>query len=121
MIPYSFGVLSVQTTQGDGNTVLRQVSVQTVLIGGAHGFPGEGGRSKLSPRWKVQTPSDPAPGVPFTSLPLFLSRWLLWVFITAQGLSLVAASGVYSTLVCGLLGAMASPVEEHRLKGCWLH
>ena len=106
MIPYSFGVLSMQTIQGDGNRVLRQVSVQTVLTGGAHGFPDEGGRSKLSPRWKVRTSSDPAPCVPFTSLPLFLSLWLLWVFISEQELSLVAASGVYSLLVCGLPGAM---------------
>lgn len=121
MIPYSFGVLSMKTIQGDGNPVLRQVSVQTALTGGAHGFPDEGGRSKLSPRWKVWTSPDPAPCVPFTSLPLFNSLWLLWVFITVQELSLVAASGVYPRLVCGLPGAMASLIQEHRLKGRWLH
>ena len=42
----------------------------------------------------------------------FFFFWLLWVFIAAHGLSLVAESGGYSlVVVCGLLIAVASPVE----------
>ena len=41
--------------------------------------------------------------------------WLHWVFIAAHGLSVVAASRGYSVVVCGLLIAMASLVEEHQL------
>ena len=38
--------------------------------------------------------------------------WLLWVFVVARGLSLVAESGGYSlVVVCGLLTAVASSVE----------
>ena len=38
--------------------------------------------------------------------------WLLWVFVVGRGLSLVAESGGYSlVVVCGLLIAVASPVE----------
>ena len=50
--------------------------------------------------------------VGFVFLFLFLFFWLLWVFIAAHGLSLVAESGGYSlVVVCGLLIAVASPVE----------
>ena len=46
---------------------------------------------------------------------LFIYFWLCWVFIIAQGLSLVAASGDYSVvMVHGLLIAVASLVSEHR-------
>ena len=42
--------------------------------------------------------------------------WLHWVFIAARRLSLVAASGGYSSLRgCGFLIAVASLVAEHRL------
>ena len=45
-----------------------------------------------------------------------LRRWLCWVFIDAQGLSLVVVSGGYSLVaVCGLLIVMASLVAEHAL------
>ena len=43
--------------------------------------------------------------------------WLHWVFVAAQGLSLVELSGGYSlAVVCGLLTAVASFVEEHGLQ-----
>ena len=46
---------------------------------------------------------------------LRLYFWLCWVFIIAQGLSLVAATGGYSLVVVhGLLIAVASLVLEHR-------
>ena len=51
--------------------------------------------------------------------------WLCWVFV-ACGLSLVTASGSYSPLkllsveACGLLAAVASPVD-HRLSVHRLH
>ena len=38
------------------------------------------------------------------------------VFFAAHGLSLVAESGGYSGVVCGLLTLMASFFEEHRLQ-----
>ena len=45
-----------------------------------------------------------------------LSFWLLWVFVVAGGLSLVAESGAYSLVaVHGLLTAAASLVAEHGL------
>ena len=47
---------------------------------------------------------------------LFIYFWLHWVFIAACGLSLVAASGGYSSLRCGgVLIAVASLVAELRL------
>ena len=52
---------------------------------------------------------------------LFIYFWLHWVFVAARGLSLVAASGGYSSLrllfiaVRGLLIAVASLVVEHGL------
>ena len=47
---------------------------------------------------------------------LLLNFWLLWVFVAAHGLSLVAASGAYSLAVVGrLLLVVASLVAEHRL------
>ena len=46
---------------------------------------------------------------------LFMYFWLHWAFVAAHELSLVAASGGYSSLL-GLLTAMASLVaEQHRL------
>lgn len=99
--------------------ILRQVSVQTILIGGAHGFPDKGGRSKLPPRRKVQHLLT-QPHVFYSHPFLFLSLWLLWVFIAVQRISLVAASGVHSLLCVGF-GAMASLVEEHKVKRHWLH
>ena len=46
----------------------------------------------------------------------FFVFWLHWVFIAVRGLSLVAASGGYSSLRCaGLLIAVASLVVEHGL------
>ena len=47
---------------------------------------------------------------------LFIDFWLHWVFVAARGLSLVVASGGYSSVaVRGLLIAVASLVEEHGL------
>ena len=46
----------------------------------------------------------------------FLFFWLRWLFVAAHGLSLVAASGGYSsTAVRRLLIAVASLVAEHGL------
>ena len=45
---------------------------------------------------------------------LLLYFWLCWVFVAACRLSLVVASGGYSSLQCaGLLTAVASLVAEH--------
>ena len=55
---------------------------------------------------------------------LFIYFWLHWVFIAACGLSRVAASGGYFSLLCsgfslqGLLIVVASLVVEH---GLWAH
>ena len=46
---------------------------------------------------------------------LFIYFWLLWVFVAACRLSLVAASEGYSSLQHGLLIAVASLVAEHGL------
>ena len=46
---------------------------------------------------------------------LFLFFWLCWVFIAPCRLSLVAASGGYSSLQRGLLIAVTSLVAEHGL------
>lgn len=43
-----------------------------------------------------------------------------WVFIAAQGLSLVAVSGGLFLVVHGLHIAVISPVAEHRLWACGL-
>ena len=49
-------------------------------------------------------------------LNLFIYFWLHWVFVAAGGLSLVAASGGYSSLrVCRLLAAVASLLADHGL------
>ena len=45
---------------------------------------------------------------------LFDSLWLCWIFVT-YGVSLVGMSKGYSSLLCGLLIAVASIVVEHRL------
>ena len=52
---------------------------------------------------------------------LFIYFWLCWVFVAAQGLCLVAASGGYSpAAACRLLILVASPVAEQSLgfSGC---
>ena len=106
MVPYSCGVPSMQTIQEDGNTVLRMVSMQPVLVWEAPGFPDEGGKSKLPPRGKPQASPDPALCVPFLSLSLFFGgRWggLCSVFVAGPRFSPVAASEVSSLLVCGFL------------------
>ena len=46
-----------------------------------------------------------------TFLKKFIYLWLCWVFVSVQGLSLVAASGSHSSSRCA-----ASPVAEHRLQ-----
>ena len=46
---------------------------------------------------------------------LFTYFWLHWVFVAVRGLSLVVASGGYSSLQCGLLIVVASLVAEHGL------
>ena len=47
---------------------------------------------------------------------IFVHFWLCWVFITACGLSLVAASGGYCLVaVLRLLIAVGSLVIQHRL------
>ena len=47
---------------------------------------------------------------------LFIYFWLNWVFVDVRRLPLVTASGgLLFTAVHGLLTAVASPVEEHRL------
>ena len=45
----------------------------------------------------------------------FIFFWLRWVFVAARGLSLVAVSGGYFSLRCGLLIAVASLAVEHGL------
>ena len=62
---------------------------------------------------------------------LFIYFWLCWVFVAARGLSLVAASGGYSSLRCAgfslhwllllcsrALGAWASVVVARGLSSC---
>ena len=77
-------------------------------------FPNQG--SNLGPcQWKHRVLTTGPPGnslflligvlKPFTFLKinlfiLFIYFWLLWVFVVACGLSLVAASGAYSSLQC---------------------
>ena len=52
----------------------------------------------------------------FLKIYLFIYFWLRWVSVVVRGLSLVAASGGYSSLRCrGLLIAVASLVAEHGL------
>ena len=51
----------------------------------------------------------------FLKIYLFIYFRLRWVFVAARRLSLVAASGGYSVVVCGLLIAVPSLVAEHRL------
>ena len=51
----------------------------------------------------------------FFLINLFIYFWLRWVFVAVHGLSLVAASGGYSSVVCRLLIAVASLVAEHGL------
>ena len=51
----------------------------------------------------------------FFFLILFIHFWLRWVFIDVHGLSLVVASGGYSSLRHRLFIAVASLVAEHGL------
>ena len=47
---------------------------------------------------------------------IYFNFWLHWVLVAACGLSLVAASGGYSSAaVCRLLIAVASSIAEHGL------
>ena len=53
------------------------------------------------------TPHEPKTGLKlfrqiffFNLFILFISFWLCWVFVASRGLSLVAASGGYSSLWC---------------------
>ena len=49
----------------------------------------------------------------------FLNFWLCWVFVSVQGLSLVAASGGHSSSRCAVRGPLtiaASLVAEHKLQ-----
>ena len=47
----------------------------------------------------------------------YIYFWLCWVFVSARGLSLVAASGGHSSSRCvGLFTIAASLVAEHRLQ-----
>ena len=46
---------------------------------------------------------------------LFIYFWLRWVFVAARGLSLVAASGGYSSLWCVGFSLQWLLVAEHRL------
>ena len=46
---------------------------------------------------------------------LFIYFWLRWVFVAARGLSLVAASGGYSSLWCVGFSLQWLLVVEHRL------
>ena len=47
---------------------------------------------------------------------LFIYFWLCWVFVAVRGLSLVVASGGYSSLQSRALGARTSVVVTH---GMW--
>ena len=46
---------------------------------------------------------------------LFIYFWQHWVFVAACGLSLVAARGGYSSLLCTMLLEVAALVAEHGL------
>ena len=52
----------------------------------------------------------------FFSIYFLVYFWLLWVFIVARSLSLVAVSGVFFIVVCGLLIVMPSLIAEHGLQ-----
>ena len=46
---------------------------------------------------------------------LFIYFWLCWVFLSAHGLSLIAASGGYSSLRCAVFSLWWLLVVEHGL------
>ena len=52
----------------------------------------------------------------FFSIYFLVYFWLLWVFIVARSLSLVAESGVFFIAVRGLLIVMPSLIAEHELQ-----
>ena len=56
----------------------------------------------------------------FPFIYLFIYFWLRWVFIAACGLSVVAASGGYSSLWCTGLGTRASVFVAYGLSSCGL-
>ena len=52
----------------------------------------------------------------FNFIYLFIYFWLCWVFVSVQGLSLVAASGSHSSSRCAGLSLSRPLVAEHRLQ-----
>ena len=53
---------------------------------------------------------------------IYIYFWLCWVFVSVQGLSLVAASGGHPSLQCaGLLLLRPLFVAEHKLQTCRLN
>ena len=52
----------------------------------------------------------------FKFIYLFIYFWLCWVFVSARGLSLVAASGDHSSSRCAGLSLSRPLVAEHRLQ-----
>ena len=79
-------------------------------------FPDQGSNS-CPLHWQADSQPLRHQGSPiFFNLFYFIYFWLRWVFVAAHGLSLVAASGGYSSLRChGWLTAVASLVAEHGL------
>ena len=127
----------MQTIQEDRNTVLREVSMQPVLVWEAPGFPDEGGKSKLPPRGKPQASPDPALCVPFLSLSLFfgkeVGRALLSLCCWAQVFSScskwgllfvgvwVSHCGGFSCWVAQALGTRASVVAARGFSSWGAH
>ena len=52
----------------------------------------------------------------FKKIYLFIYFWLCWVFVSVQGLSLVAASGGHSSSRCAGLSLSRPLVAEHKLQ-----
>ena len=59
-------------------------------------------------------------GTYFKFIYLFIYFWVCWVFVSVQGLSLVAASGGHSSSRCTGLSLSRPLVAEHRLQTCRL-
>ena len=70
-----------------------------------------------SPELQADSLPPEPPGKPHFKK--FIS-WLLWVSVAAWRLSLVAADGGYSLVVCRLLNAVAFLVSEHSLQTHWI-
>ena len=70
-----------------------------------------------SPELQADSLPPEPPGKPHFKK--FIS-WLLGVSVAAWRLSLVAADGGYSVVVCRLLSAVAFLVSEHRLQTHWI-